>query len=235
MSVIDGCEWSAWRVLAKKPPVEEEAEVNLSQPVWTQKKYRSSKPDSPVILVIIPIYRSKRKLRDEGPSWQLLWPERKRTELRDVYFLRSHNCELCSTVRAEREIGCSYGIGYHIVWDMFVIHPECWCLASKIYHRSTTFSNHTLSSCPYTGLYRPLGLQDVKAPRISIQSTHESGKVFSPKLRPPFPPQKISLELISVRGWGDPNFIVGPEGLCQWKSQMIQSGIEPTTFRLMAQ
>ena len=45
----------------------------------------------------------------------------------------------------------------------------------------------------YTKLYlyrigRPLGLQNVEAPRISRQSAHEGGKVVSPIQRPPLPP-----------------------------------------------
>jgi hypothetical protein len=59
-----------WR---QKPPVEQEAEVN-PEPVRTQKRYRSSNPVSPAILVTIPIYHSKRELRSEGRFCKLLWP-----------------------------------------------------------------------------------------------------------------------------------------------------------------
>jgi hypothetical protein len=42
---------------------------------------------------------------------------------------------------------------------------------------------------PITGLDRPLGMQEVEAPRFFSQSAHECGKVASPTHRPPLPPR----------------------------------------------
>jgi hypothetical protein len=85
----------------------------------------------------------------------------------------------------------------------------------------------TLKICPW-------GFQASKAPRFQ-DSRHMKVVRLSALRTGRLSPQKIFLVLISVRGWVNPGAIVRPEGLFQCKIPMTPSGIEPATFRLVAQ
>ena len=78
-------------------------------------------------------------------------------------------------------------------------------------------------------------VQGVWGSQISRLSAHKGGKIVSPTHRPPLPPQEIFLVLISIRVWVKHRNTVRPEGLCQWKIPVKPSGIEPATFRHVAQ
>jgi len=81
---------------------------------------------------------------------------------------------------------------------------------------------------------RPWGFQEVEAVKFEdIQ--HMKVVRLSALSTDCLYPQKVFLVLISVRGWVNPMVIVHLEGLCQWKIPMKPSGIEPATFRLLAQ
>ena len=126
----------------------------------------------------------------------------------------------------------------------FLRFPVASSLLSILFSNTISVKQHV------SQLYKRYGLVKVKqflhrakqtlkvsgglSSQISWQLAHEGGKI-SPTHRPHLPPQQISLVPISVTGWVVPRAKVRPEGLYQWKIPMTPSGIEPATFRLVAQ
>jgi hypothetical protein len=83
------------------------------------------------------------------------------------------------------------------------------------------------------GLEWPRGFQEVKVPRL--WQRHRMVVRLSDLRTCRLYSHEMLLVLISVRGWVDSRAIVRSEGLCQWNIPMTPSGIEPATFRFVAQ
>jgi hypothetical protein len=84
-------------------------------------------------------------------------------------------------------------------------------------------------------LDRPWGIQGVEAPRFQDTWHIKVVSLPSPTHRPPSPPRKHSWHSFLLDAESTPRVIVLPEWLCQWKTPITPSGIEPANFGLVEQ
>ena len=68
-----------------------------------------------------------------------------------------------------------------------------------------------------------------------MTKAQEVGKAVSLRPRPHLPSREFSWYSFLLEAESTPRFIVRSEGLCHWKIPMTPSGIEPETFRFVAQ
>ena len=98
---------------------------------------------------------------------------------------------------------------------------------------SVSFQNRELCKGKEIPL-QPCEFPEVEAP--GFQDNRHMKVVRSSALRTGhFNHQEIFLVLISIRGCVNSRAIVKPERLCQWNIPVTTQGIEPETFRLIAQ
>ena len=95
-------------------------------------------------------------------------------------------------------------------------------------HSIEKYKGKAIPLQPWTG---PEGSRSLRL-QISRKSSTRRWKVCQLYAPAVFTPQEIFL--ISVRDWVNPRVTVRTEGLCQWKTPMTSSGIEPATFRFVA-
>ena len=111
-----------------------------------------------------------------------------------------------------------------------------WCWV-QIFSRIVCFSDcfrvslFGVKSNPITGLDRPWGFQEVEAPIFQDNRHMKVVSLSAVRTGQLYPQGNIP----GTHFWDNTRAMVRPEGLCRWKIPMTLSGIEPATFRLVAQ
>jgi hypothetical protein len=82
-----------------------------------------------------------------------------------------------------------------------------------------------------TGLDSALGFQEVEAPRISRQSSHEGCNVVSPTHRPPLPPRRYSWYSFLLEAESTPGPQCGPKDYVNEKSHSPRRESNPRPIR----
>ena len=103
-----------------------------------------------------------------------------------------------------------------------------------MFNPETTTLYGKCQAIPLQAWTDPEGSRRFRLPDFKTVSIGRS-KFVSPTYRPPLPSQEIFLVLISVRRWVDLTSIERPEDIFSWKFPVTPSGIEPATFKLIAQ
>jgi hypothetical protein len=142
------------------------------------------------------------------------------------------------TLSYARHIASKRAIFWIIVCRLSAV-PRCLQCEVKahVFFTAVTFRERATQigkgkAVPLQAWSGPEGSRKLRFPDY-MTTAQDCGKVVSLTHR--LYPQEMFLVLISVGGWVDPSAIVRSEGLYQWKIQVTPSGIEPATFRFVAQ
>jgi hypothetical protein len=99
-----------------------------------------------------------------------------------------------------------------LIYIYIYIQHVCVCMCVCVCRNG----KYVKKSNPITGLDRPLGFQEVEAPRFLDNQNMKAVRLSALLTGRRYPPpQEIFLGLSCGRGWGDPRAIVRPKRLCQ--------------------
>ena len=151
-----------------------------------------------------------------------------RRRLRNLFCIFHHDLRLYlpRELREPNEIYLSSSSSSKILWRKWALNFVAYCYI-QAYFRGIWYFNVVKVKVKQSH-YRPG--QALMVPEGRDSRFQDNWHINVVRLSA-FTPRKYSW----YRGWVDLRAIVRPEGLCQWKIPMTPSGIEPSTFRLVAQ